>query len=182
MRKLRKQVVAFILAISIVLLGLAFFVKEVIKYKQIPYIAFMSNHDRETCLYICKNGDIYASTSGESFIMEKSDVVERICQNDYSDILNYVGSIKAREVRHMYDLFSEVVLDEEYRLRTLTYDEPEDPRYNPGKWYWYGWYYDEHGEFLSEIIYISDDDHECSDRRAYEIVDWMCEVLKEYMK
>ena len=78
--------------------------------KHIPYIAFASSRDRETRFYICSDGDIYISVSEESFFMEKSELIDKIRKNDYTDVLEYVGKTDARKVKEMHRLFSEVVL------------------------------------------------------------------------
>lgn len=165
----------------VLLLGTVVIVGAVIKYKKIPYVAFICNHRITPCLYICKNGDVYASTSEELFTSDMAEI-EQIRRNGFADSINYVGSTNAREVCHMYDLFSEVVLDEQYRVNDMTDEGVPERRYNPKTRHWYGVHLDENGNAKVKMIYISDDDHECSDKRAYEIVDWMFETLKDYMK
>lgn len=177
----RKSGIIFTLLIIIVLFGVAVFVSNVVENRQIPYIAFMSNHDRKTCLYICRNGDIYASLSEEAFLMNESDLIDKIRKNDYAGVLEYVGRTDARKVKEMHRLFSEVVLAEGYYVQFPSSGIPNSAGYDDEKWYWYGLCYDEEGEVEIRVIYISDKVRECSDKRAYEIVDWMYDVLKDYM-
>lgn len=163
------------------LLGVAFFVEKILGSKQFPYITFMSNSDRETCLYICRNGDIYASLPEKSFLMDKSELIEKIRKNDYAGVLECVGETDAGKVREMYRLFSEVVLAEGYNVEYPKLGILNSASYDEEKWYWYGLCYDEVGDAETRVIYISDGVRVCSDERAYEIVDWMYDVLKDYM-
>ena len=176
----RKKWIIVTVLITMALLGVVLFVGKVAENRQIPYIAFMSNADRETCLYICKNGDIYASLSEESFLMEKSELIEKIRKKDYAGVLEYVGETDAKQVREMYRLFSEVVLAEGYYVEVSDSGIPNSASYDEEAWYWYGLCYDEAKAVETRVIYISDDTRVCSDKRAYEIVEWMYDVLKEY--
>ena len=67
--------------------------------QQIPYIAFVENSTREDCIFICANGDIYASTSEEAFTMDFSEMAVKIQGDDYSDILEFVGTTDAKKVK-----------------------------------------------------------------------------------
>lgn len=176
-----KRWIIFISIVITALIGIVLLVGRMLECRQIPYIAFMSNRDRETCLYICRNGDIYTSLSEESFLMEKSELIEIIRKNDYGDVLEYVGKTDARMVREMHCLFSEVVLAEGYYVQYPKLGIPNSASYDEEKWYWYGLCYDEAGNVETRVIYISDGVRVCSDKRAYEIVDWMYDVLKNYM-
>ena len=93
-------------------------------------------------------------------------------------------------VRKMYRLFSRVVLDEDYYVSYISMDVPASTEYGGKKGYWYGIYeseYDEfneieEGELITCVIYISNAGRYCTDKRGYKIVDWMYEVLKDYME
>ena len=99
---------------------------------------------------------------------------------DYAGFLEYVGETDAGQVREMYRLFSEVVLAEGYYVEFSSSGIPNSASYDDEKWYWYGLCYDETGDVETRVIYVSDDARVCSDKRAYEIVEWMYNVLKEY--
>ena len=187
---MKKKRWRMILLLFICIGSALFLMVRLIQNKQIPYIAFMYNSTRENCLYICTDGDIYASTSEESFVMSHEEVIDKIKQNDYSDILKYVGKTNAGKVRKMYRLFSRVVLDEDYYVDYISMDVPASTEYGGKEGYWYGIYeseYDEfneieEGELMTCAIYISNAGYYCTDKRGYKIVDWMHEVLKDYMK
>lgn len=187
---MKKRRFILVLILFVVISSTIFSVFRMIQNKRIPYIAFMYNSTREDCLYICSDGDIYASTSEESFVMSHEEVIDKIKQNDYSDILKYVGKTNARKVRKMYRLFSRVVLDEDYYVDYISNSVPASTEYEGKNGKWYGIYaceadeYEgcEEGELWSCVIYYSNADRCCTDKRGYKIVDWMYECLKDYMK
>lgn len=179
-----------VLALFAVFLFMLLAVCRIIENKKIPYIAFMQNFDKETCFYICSDGKIYASTSEESFHLTSSELIERVQRDDYSDMLELVGRTSGMQVREMYRLFSDVVLDDEYRLRrkhltvidSYAYEgDFKGESYEDKVWYWYGIYYNEKGEADSRCFYQSLSDMVCSDKRAYKIVGWMYDTLKSYI-
>jgi len=150
--------------------------------QQIPYIAFMENFSRSECLFICSNGDIYASISEEAFTMDFSEMAKKIQEDDYADVLEFVGTTDAKKVKKMYRLYSSVVLNEDYRVKSKKRDEPASQEYGGKVRYWYGIYCNDDGEFLTKKIYQSNADKFCSDIRAYSIVRWMYNCLKDYME
>lgn len=171
-----------LLMLFVVISSAIFFVFRMVQNKQIPYIAFKYNTRRENSLYICSDGKIFVSTSEEAFMMAKEEIITKIKQNDYSDILEYVGTTKPAKVRKMYRLFSRVVLKEDYRVRRLYYAVPASAEYGGTVGYWYGVYSGGDGKLKVKTIYHSNSEEYCSDKRAYKIVDWMYECLKEYMR
>lgn len=82
----------------------------------------------------------------------------------------------------MYRLFSSVVLNEDYRVKSKKKIVPASQEYGGKVRYWYGRYYDEEGELHTRCIYQSNADKFCSDIRAYSIVRWMYNCLKDYME
>lgn len=176
----KKKRLLVLLLLTVVVVCIAFLVIRIKQNKRIPYIAFMHNADRAHCLYICSDGKIYASTSEESFVMDNADVIEKIRQNDYADILEYVGSTKAGKVRRMHRLFMRVVIDKEYYFKRPMIQLFEESKGR--KQYWSGMYYSEEGKPVTRSFYISNVTGKCTDERAYKIVDWMYGTLKDYMK
>lgn len=150
--------------------------------QQIPYIAFGENSTREDCIFICSNGEIYAATSEEAFLMDLSETAKKIQEDDYADILEFVGTTDAKKVKRMYRLYSTVVLNEDYRVKSKKEIVPASQEYGGKVRYWYGNYYDEEGELHTICIYQSNADKFCSDIRAYSIVRWMYNCLKDYME
>ena len=150
--------------------------------QQIPYIAFMENRSRSECLFICANGDIYAATSEEAFTMDFSEMAEKIQEDDYADVLEFVGTTDAKKVKKMYRLYSVVVLNENYRVKSKKKIVPASHEYDDKVSYWSGLYYDDEGELMPRVIYHSNADKVCSDIRAYKIVEWMYNCLKDYME
>lgn len=180
---MKKKKWFILIPITLVLLVCAvFFVINIIEVRRtVPYIAFMQNSTRTNCLYICSNGDIYAATSEESFVMDFPELIECIKEKEYADILEYVGSTNRWEVQKMHRLFREVVVNEEYRVYPRRPDGPSADEYGGSEGYWGGIYYDD-GIPKYKEIYTSNADMLCTDERAYEIVDWMYDCLKDYMK
>lgn len=152
--------------------------------REIPYIAFMENFDRANCLYICANGDIYASTSEEAFSTPLAELSAKIQREEYADILEFVGTTDAKEVRKMYRLFCSVVLKEGYYCSNRTNTEPDaggtSGGYENKVRYWSGMYYNDKEKLVTKMIYESKSDKICTDKRAYKIVEWMYECLKDY--
>lgn len=186
MKKKRGMIVVLISVVVICILFLI--IREVIIARTIPHIAFMHNTSRAKCLYICSDGNIYASTSEESFVMENSELAERIKQENYDDILVYVGHTNVRTLRKMYRLFTEVVVNQKYGVYSTVIEVPNSREYGGSGEYggseghWGGFYYDENRDIKYDSIYVSNADMRCTDERAMEIVDWMYETLKDYMK
>ena len=186
MKKKRCMIVVLIAIFVVCILFLV--IREVIIARTIPHIAFSHNTSRAKCLYICSDGNIYASTSEESFEMENSELAERIKQEDYDDILVYVGHTNVRMLRKMYRLFTEVVIKQEYGVYPTVIEVPNSGEhdgsgeYGGSEGYWGGYYYDENRDIKYDSIYVSNADMRCTDERALEIVDWMYETLKDYMK
>lgn len=179
------------IAILIMLIVAAMAVIVVISNKeteqQIPYIAFVENSTREDCLFICANGDIFAATSEEAFIMDFSELAEKIQEDNYADILEFMGTTDAGKVKKMYRLYSSVVLKDGYYVTSRKEEGPALQVYGGKEYggkvrYWSGIYYDDEGELMSRGIYQSNSDMICSDIRAYVIVEWMYECLKDYME
>ena len=150
--------------------------------QQIPYIAFAENSTREDSIYICSDGDIYAATSEDAFTMDFAEMAEKIQEDDYADVLEFVGTTDAKKVKKMYRLFSSVVLNEDYRVKSKKKIVPTSQEYGGKVRYWSGRYYDEEGELHTRCIYQSNVDKFCSDIRAYSIVRWMYNCLKDYME
>ena len=178
---MKKRRISVVIA-SIVLIFSAFLIiNKLVIVRSIPHVSFMYNISRNKCFYICSNGDIYASTSEESFEMDFSELIECIKQKEYEEILIHVGKTDGRKVREMYHLFLEVVVNEEYWVRPERYDGPQAEEYGGTEALFGGIYYDENRVPTYDKIYMSNADMLCSDERAYEIVDWMYDVLKDYM-
>lgn len=178
----KKKWLIILLILAVVAVCVSFLVIRIKQNKRIPYIAFMYNSTREDCLYICSNGKIYAAVSEESFVMSHEKVIQKIKQNDYGDILEYVGSTNASKVCKMYRLFSKVVFSEDYFVKDIRNFGPALTEYDGKEGHWYGLYSDEKGKLMTAVIYHSNVDKYCTDERAYKIVDWMYDTLKDYMK
>ena len=178
---MKKRRIIAVVASIVLILSVFLIVNKLVIVRTIPHVSFMYNISRAKCLYICSNGDIYASTSEESFGMEFSELIECIKQKEYEDILIHVGNADGRKVRKMYRLFLEVVVNENYGVRPERYDGPQAEAYGGPEALFGGIYYDENRVPIYDTIYISNADMLCSDERAYEIVDWMYDVLKDYM-
>lgn len=179
----KKKKWLFILPIALVLLVCAvLFVGKIIENYRIPYIAFRMNCTNDRCYYICSNGSIYASASGEVAEMEISELIKKIKQRDTADSLDYVGSTDRREVKETHRLFMEVVFHEEYYSYVIPRAEDDSEGHRATKGNVGGIYYDEDGVPTYQWISSLDGDTVCSDARAYWIADWMKECLKDYMK
>lgn len=178
---MKKRRIIVVVASIVLILSVFLIVNKLVIVRTIPHVSFMYNISRAKCFYICSNGDIYASTSEESFEMEFSELIECIKQKEYEDILIHVGNTDGRRVRKMYRLFLEVVVNEDYWVRPERYDGPQTGEYGGAEALFGGIYYDENRVPTYDKIYVSNADKLCSDERAYEIVDWMYEVLKDYM-
>lgn len=179
----RKKVIVSILVLCILLLvGVAVSFLLCGKKHQVPYIAFMENSTREDCLYICSDGNIYAAISEEAFTMTPEELERRIKENDYADILKFMGTTDASNVYRMHRLMCKVAIKGEYLLLDETIIEPDRDEYGEKKRYWNGYYYNEYGKVDVFGFYRSNSDVICSDKRAYKIVNWMYDCLKEYME
>jgi len=177
----KKRRIIVVVASIVLILSVFLIVNKLVIVRTIPHVSFMYNISRAKCFYICSNGDIYASTSEESFEMEFSELIECIKQKEYEDILIHVGNTDGRRVRKMYRLFLEVVVNEDYGVRPERYYGPQTEEYGGTEALFGGIYYDENRVPTYDTIYISNAGRICSDERAYEIVDWMYDVLKDYM-
>lgn len=180
-----------ILFLIVILCGAAAFI--IVRSKQrerpIPNVVFIQNSTREDCIYICSNGAIYAAMSEEAFITPISELDEKIQQNNYEDILELVGTTDPQKVRKMYSLFLSVVVNDRYRLRPISNEIPNGStsvaaanNYENKKQYWTGIYYNDEGCLTTRGIYESRSDLICSDKRAYKIVQWIYDCLKEYTR
>ena len=150
--------------------------------QQIPYIAFVENSTREDCIFICSDGDIYAATSEDAFTMDFAEMAKKIQEDDYADVLEFVGTTDAKKVRKKYRLFLKVVLRDGYYVTSKYKIMPTSKEYGGKVRYWSGIYYDDEGVLKSCGIYQSNADMVCSDIRAYKIVEWMYNCLKDYME
>ena len=150
--------------------------------QKLPYIAFMENSTREDCIFICANGDIYAAASEEAFVADLSETAKKIREDNYGDMLELVGTTDAGTVKLMYGLYLAVVLKDEYFVTSVYKDVPAFKEYGGKVRYWTGVYYDEKGEMMPRGIYQSNADKVCSDMRAYIIVGWLYDCLKDYIE
>lgn len=155
--------------------------------RPMPDIVFYTNSTRIDSLFFCSNGDLYLGFSEESFLMSMEDVSKRIQQNDYGDILKYVGNVGEGKIKRMYAFYQNVCLKDGYHLECSSYLVPNGGReyddFNRG---WYGIYFDERGQMKLSTIYRSRDregaEYECSDVRAYTLVKWMHKCMIKYAR
>jgi len=180
MKKKRRTVIVFSIGIILACIAVLVIAKVRENRREIPYIAFMENFDRSSCLYICANGYIYASTSEEAFTTPIAELSEKIQCNEYADILKFVGTTDARKVYNMYCLFEKVVVTEDYYIASKSNSGPASDKYGEKVRYWTGIGYNEDGHLTYYTIYQSKSDKICSDKRAYKILEWMYECLKDY--
>lgn len=180
MKKTKKASVIVIVIIIIIMVVAVLVVAR--REEKIPYIAFMENHTREECLFICANGDIYASTSEEAFTMDFAEMEEKIQANDYADILKFMGTTDAKKVKKMYKLYTSIVINNEYHVANKKGEQPASQEYGGKVRYWSGIYYNDEGELVTRNIYQSNAGKVCSNKLAYIIVKWMYNCLKEYIE
>lgn len=187
----KKQWIIKILFLLVIICCVIVFI--IVRNKQrecpIPNVVFIQNSTREDCMYICSNGNIYASISEEAFITPLSELDEKIQQNNYKDILEYVGTADSQKVHKMYSLFLRVVLKDGYCLKPKSNIIPNGSigvstanNYEDKRQYWTGIYYNDEGCLAYKAIYESGTDMVCSDKRAYKIVQWICDCLEEYTR
>lgn len=187
MTKQRKKGVIISVIVVLLMIGGVLLVTLILKDNAqkrsgIP-IAFFENMTREDCFFICSDGELYLGFSEETFLMSLEDIAERIQKNDYDDILKHVGSVSKKEVKEKYALFQEVCLAEGYHLDDTSYDTPNgEHNYDDAKRFWMGVHPGEDGKMERTMIYQSGGTHACSDKRAYEIVKWMDELVVKYAK
>lgn len=175
-----------IIAILTIMIAVVTVVVVVISHKKaeqlVPHIAFVENSTREDCLFICASGDIYAATSEEAFLMDFSQLAEKIQEGNYADILKFMGNTDAGKVKKMYQLYSSVVLNKDYYVAHKKGAEPAQNEYGGKARYWSGVYYNDDGVLMTRGIYQSNMNKICSDTRAYDIVEWMYDCLKGYIE
>ena len=150
--------------------------------RRIPYIAFMENSTREDCLFICFDGGIYAAISEAAFTAEPEELEKKIKEKDYADMPEFVGTTDADKVYKMHRLMCRVALKEGYHVDHKSTMAPSGKEYGGKVRYWNGFYFNEEGETKVRGFYKSNADLVCSDKRAYKIVKWMYNCLKEYME
>ena len=156
--------------------------------EKMPYIVFCSNTTRMDDVFVCANGDIYLGYTEDSFIMPIEEIEKRIINNQYEGLLVYLGNCGVEETMEMYNLFYEVCVNDTYRFTGQSYIEPKnndeisenEAGYNSISRNWYGFYLDNNGENRLIEIYISNKGYECSDKRAYKIIEWMYDCLVKY--
>ena len=133
-------------------------------------------------LHICSDGNIYAAISEEAFLKTPEELEKRIKENDYADMLKFKGTTDADKVYRMQRLMCKVAVKDGYYLLDKTIVGPNGNEYGGRIRYWNGYYYDEQGNVNVCGFYMSNSDKYCSDARAYIIVDWLYDSLKEYME
>ena len=180
--KRKKLIVSMVIFCIVALLGAAVFLGVSRKEHRIPYIAFRVSSTIEDGLYICSDGDIYGAISDVAIKLTPEELEKRIKENDYADILKFKGTTDADKVYKMHRLMCRVVLKEGYYILDKTIVGPNSGGYEDKVRSWLGYYYDENGDVELVRIYKSNSDKYCSDARAYIIVDWLYDSLKEYME
>ncbi len=179
----RKKVIALIVILCILLLaGTVVFLVFDRNDWRIPYIAFMENSTREDCLYICSDGDIYAAVSEVAFTTKTEELEKKIKEKDYADILEFVGTTDADKVYEMHQLMCKVAIKEGYYFEYESITAPKGKEYGGKVRYWNGYYYNDEEAMEVCGFYRSNAGVICSDKRAYKIVEWMYDCLKEYME
>ena len=156
--------------------------------KKMPYIVFYSNSSRTDGVYFCSNGDMYLGYSEDAFEMPWEEIAKKIQNNEYDGLLKFLGNCGSEETRQKYLLFYEVCVNDSYHMERNSHEEPKGKAYgqNSGQEYdarhryWIGVTLDDNGKMKLHEFYISAEKRECSDERAYEIVQWMYDCLVRY--
>lgn len=146
--------------------------------KKMPEITFVyiscNEYDNwyEECV-IDNQGNIYYTNEKEVYDYTTQDLANMCKAGSLSEEMECIGTIEVAELQDMYNMCKEVVDDE--------YEVLDDGLFVDGfvkRKSWFVVSYDENGDLEHDYIYKDGDAcYEPSDERAWDIVNWMNEVM-----
>lgn len=146
--------------------------------KKMPEIVFLySTYELdedwyETCV-IDNQGNIYYSDTKKVYDYSMQDLADMCNEGTISEDLECVGTVEVEELQNMYNLYNDVV-DNKYEL---TSDDMCVDTIVLEK-FWCGSNYEKNGDVESVHIYRDGNtNYYPSDERAWDIVNWMNEVM-----